>query len=131
MAGFQFMRQPPTANDLLLSMGRRRDFYGYLNLDCLSCGKFSRDINRGAFQILAKLWTDKNILDTRCLGDDQFDILPDAEMDHTRAKIPPISHTALKGPDEAGFSNLRLFMRPSLNDDHQHGSLAKVQPVTN
>jgi len=102
-----------------------------LNLDGLSLRNVQRDRDRyvGVIQIGRKLRADEHVRDARRAADLQGDVIPDAEVDHARAEVPPVSHAALVGAHPARPPDLRLLRRGRRDDHRQRILRAVAQPV--
>ena len=58
---------------------------------------------------MLQLWAHKNIVQADRTGDFQIDFVPNTEVNHARAKVPPVIHAGLNCPYTAGTTHLRLF----------------------
>ena len=72
---------------------------------------------------------DKHICDTNGARDFQVHIIPDAQVNHSRAEIPPIIHAGLERTHTAGAPYLRLLKRGSF-DHHRQEIFLTVEKLS-
>src|SRR5687767_2947605 len=115
MTLFQFVVHPLSCHDC--SLLAQNDFQIY---HCLADRvQFGADKYIRVVEVGRQPRLNKNIHDTDGAGDFQKHIVPDTQVDHARAEIPPVIHTGLNGFHATGAAHLWLLRQGRLNYDRQ------------